>query len=175
MKRLVAITGLSLALLRPAWGATSGEELRQEAARAINNLKSSDSALTNFFERSAGYVVFSGVRRGGFTLPGEHARGVVYEKGRPVGAALLAEIGLGRQDSASPFHEAIFFESAEALRDFKQGSFAMSTDIGAVSAVEGSALTAKYRKGVVVFVIPKNGLLERITIGDQRFSYKPLD
>jgi hypothetical protein len=51
----------------------------------------------------------------------------------------------------------------------------MTAEISAVAAVEGAALSAKYRKGVVVFVIPKSGLLEAVRIGDQKFSYKPLD
>jgi len=102
-------------------------------------------------------------------------RGVVYEKGKPVGEAVLVEINVVRQDSATPFHEALFFETAAALEDFKQGRFVMSADISAVAAAEGAALTAKYRKGAAVFIIPKNGLMEAIIIGDQTFSYRPLD
>ena len=166
---------LALALVASAWRANAAEELRQEVARAINNLKSCDSTLTNFFEHSAGYVVFPGVRRSDCSPPRKSARGIVYEKGKPVGEAVLVEPHLKSQDSTTPFHEAIFFESAEALENFKQGRFAMSTDIGAVSAVEGAALTAKYRKGAAVFAAPKSGLLESITIGDQQFTYKPLN
>jgi hypothetical protein len=164
-----------MALVTPAWRANAAEELRQEAEQAISNLKSSDSTLTNFFEHSAGYVVFPGVRRSGLNLPGKPVSGVVYEKDKPVGEAVLAEPNLKPQYSIAPFHEAIFFERAEALENFKQGRFVMSTDIGAVSAVEGAALTARYRKGVAVFAVPKSGLLESITIGDQHFSYKPLN
>jgi hypothetical protein len=166
---------LSLALLRPAWGGNCGEELRLEAERAINNLKSSDSAFTNFFENSAGYAVFPSVRRSGLNLPAEPVRGMVYEKGEPVGEAVLAEVNAGQQSSAKPFHEAIFFETAEALANFKQGRLVISADISVVAAAEGAALTAKYRKGVVVFIIPENGLMETITIGDQKLSYMPLD
>jgi site-specific recombinase XerD len=41
--------------------------------------------------------------------------------------------------------------------------------LSAVSDIYG------YRKGVAVFAVPKSGLLESITIGDQHFSYKPLN
>ena len=169
------IGALTLALVASAWRANAAEELRQEAERAINNLKSSDSTLTNFFEHSAGYVVFPGVRRSGLNPPEKPVRGIVYEKDKPVGEAVLAESKLKPQDSITPFHEAIFFESAEALENFKQGRFVIGTDTGAVSAVEGAALTARYRKGVAVFAVPKSGLLESITIGNQQFSYKPLN
>ncbi len=81
MRRLIGLTPvlttLSLALLGPAWSARAGEELRHVAERALEDLKSSDSALTNFFEHSAGYAVFPGVRSSG--LPEDCVRGVVYE------------------------------------------------------------------------------------------------
>ena len=170
------ITALSFALLVGlAWGVSSGEELRRAAERAINNLKSSDSALTNFFECSAGYVVFPSVRRSGRYLPEEHVRGVVYEKGKPAGEAVLTEVNAERQGSAAPFHEAIFFETAEALDNFKQGRFVISSPVSAVAVAEGAAATAKYRKGAVAFVLPKDGLLETIVIGEQKFSYQPQD
>ncbi len=168
------IGALALALGTAAWRADAAEELRQEAERAINNLMSSDPTLTNFFEHSAGYAVFPGVRRSGINPCGKPFRGIVYEKDKPVGEAVLAEPRLKPQDSAAPFHEVIFFENAEALENFKQGRFVMSTDIAAVSSVHGAALAASYRKGVAVFAVPKSGLLESITIGDQQFSYKPL-
>ena len=166
---------LALAWVMSAWPANAAEELQQRVERAINNLKSSDSTLTNFFEHSAGYVVFPGVRQSGLSRPGKPARGIVYENDKPVGEAVLVEPNLKPQDSTTPFHETIFFESAEALENFKQGRFVMSADIGVVSAVEGAALTARYRKGVAAFATPKSGLLEAITIGDQQFRYRPLN
>ena len=169
------IGAMALALVTSAWRASAVEELRQEVERATNNLKSSDSTLTNFFEHSAGYAVFPGVRRNGLNLPAKPVRGLVYENDKPAGEAVLSEPGLKPRDSKTPFHEVIFFENAEALENFKQGRFVMNADIGAVSLVEGSALTARYRNGVAVFAAPKSGLLESITIGDQRFTYKPLN
>ena len=165
---------LALAWVTCAWRANAAEELRQEAERAIHNLKSSDSTLTNLFEHAAGYVVFPGVRRRGSSPPGKPVSGIVYVKDKPVGEAVLIESNLKPQDSTACFHEAIFFESAQALENFKQGRFMIRADISAVSAVEGAALTTRYRKGVTVFAVPKSGLLESITIGDQQFSYQPL-
>jgi len=175
MKLLIRFTTLSLALLSTAWGAGCDDELRQKAGRAISNLRSCDSTLTNFFEHAAGYAVFPSVRGSGPGLPEEHVRGVVYEKGKPVGEAVLAETNVGQQENATPFHEAIFFGTTEALENFKQCRFVVRADFSAVDAAEGAAATAKYQKGAVIFVVPKNGLMERIAIGEQRFVYKPLD
>jgi lipid-binding SYLF domain-containing protein len=166
---------LSLAWVRPACGANSAEELRNAADRAIRNLESSDSALTNFFERSAGFAIFPSVRKDRINLPGEYVKGIVYEHGKPVGVALLAERNVGTRDGANPFHEAIFFETTEALENFKRGGFVISADLRAVAATEGAALEARYRRGVAIFVVPRSGLMETIIIGDQKFSYKPLE
>ena len=100
---------------------------------------------------------------------------MVYEKGQPIGEAVLVESNLKPQDSTAPFHEAIFFESAAALENFKQGRLVLSTNLTAVSVREGAALTARYRNGVAVFTVPKSGLLDAITIRDQQFSYRPLN
>jgi len=164
----------SLAFSRPAWGASSCVALRDEAERALRNLRSSDSAMTKFFETSAAYAVFPGVRQSGAGLGGEPAPGILYEKGKPVGEAALTERRPEPQESATAFHEVIFFETAEALENFKAGTFVVSTEIGAVAAAEGACLTANYRMGVLVVVVPKNGLMAPITLGEQKFSYKPL-
>ena len=169
------LTALSLVLCTAAWAEGSGEELRDHADRAIKNLKSADSALTNFFEHSAGYVVFPSVTRTGPNLAGPQVRGILYEKGKPAGEAVLTEINVGRLERVNPFHEAIFFETGEALGNFKQGRFVLSTDIKAVAAAEGVALNVRYRRGAAVFTIPKSGLIETVTIGDQKFSYRSLD
>lgn len=166
------ISAMALAVATPAY-ANGAEELLQEADRAVSSLKSSDSTLTNFFEFAAGYVVFPGVRQGGLNHVGRPVRGVVYEKNKPVGEACLVEPGLKPQDSMVPFHEAIFFDRAEALENFKRGRFLMNPDFRAVSAVEGAAATAGYRNGVAIFTVPKSGLLETVTVGDQRFTFKP--
>jgi hypothetical protein len=171
---LPIIGALALVWVTSAWPANAAEELRQEAERAINNLKSSDSTLTSFFEHSAGYVVFPGVRRNGSSPPGKPVRGIVYEKDQPVGAAVLLESNLKPQDSTASFHEVIFFESTRALENFKQGRYVLRADLGVVAVVEGAALTARYRQGVAVFAVPTSGLLESITLGDQQFSYRPM-
>ena len=119
---------MALAWVTSALRANAAGELQQEAERAINNLKSSDSTLTNFFEHAAGYVVFPGVRRSGSSPPGKPVSGIVYEKDKPVGEAVLVESNLKPQDSTASFHEAIFFESAHSsLRaptrlDLRRGS-----------------------------------------------------
>jgi len=171
---LLALIALSPIRSSPASDAESAAELRYQAERAINNLKSCDSALTNFFEHSAGYAVFPNVRSNSTNAPATDVKGILYERGKPVGQAVLLELNAERMHPLVPFHETIFFATAQALDQFKQNGLTITVDSGAVSASEGAALTARYRHGVAVFVVPKSGLLEDIFIGDQNVWFKPL-
>ena len=170
---LTALIVISSTLMHTAFA--KGDELPTEAEKAIKALQSADSALTNLFSSSTGYAVFPGVGKGGFIFGAEHGNGIVYEKGKPVGEATVTEINVGPQIGGEAFYEVIFFETAEALANFKQSNFEMSAKVSAVAAAEGAALTARYREGVMVFTLPRNGLMAQAAIGGQKFKYKPFN
>lgn len=149
------------------------DDLSVDAEQAIKVLQDADSRLTNCFSRAAGFAVFPSVGKGGLIFGGEHGNGVVYEKGKPIGEATLTEINVGPQVGGQSFYEVIFFETSEALTNFKQGNFEMSAEVSAVAAAEGASLNAKYRDGVMVFTLPRNGLMVQASIGGQKFKYKP--
>ena len=151
------------------------DELAAEAQKAIKTLQGADSALINLFTNAAGFAVFPSVGKGGLIFGGEHGKGIVYEKGKPIGEATLTEINVGLQVGGQSFYEVIFFETTEALADFKQSNFEMSAEVSAVAAAEGAALNAKYRNGVVVFTLARTGLMVQAAIGGQKFKYKPLN
>src|SRR5882724_3765390 len=83
------------------------DKLAAEAQKAIKALQSADSALTN----AAGFAVFPSVGKGGLIFGGEHGKGIVYEKGKPIGEATLTEINVGLQVGGQSFYEVIFFET----------------------------------------------------------------
>ena len=91
-----------------------------------------------------------------------------------MGEATLTEVNFGAQVGGGAFYEVIFFETAESLANFKEGHFEMSAKVNAIAAAEGAALNAKYREGVIVFTLPRSGLMAQAAIGGQKFSYKPL-
>jgi lipid-binding SYLF domain-containing protein len=170
---LVALLFVSSPLAPAAFA--GGEDLRAEADKAIKVLQSTDSSLTKRFSSSAGFVVFPSIGKGGAFIGGEYGKGLVYEKGKPVGEATLSEVNVGPQVGAQSFYEVIFFETDEALADFKQSRFEVSGKTSAVLATEGASLDATYRDGVVIFTLPKNGLMAQAAVGGQKFRYKPLN
>ncbi len=168
------LAALCIAALGSVPTVTAGGDLRAKAEAAIKTLQSADSTLTNLFSSSAGYAMFPVVGKGGFLFGAEHGSGIVYEQGKPVGEATLTEINVGPQVGGEAFYEIIFFETAEALASFKGGHFEMSAKLNAVAAAEGAALNAKYREGVLVFTLPRSGLMAQAAIGGQKFKFRPL-
>lgn len=150
------------------------EDLRTEADRTLTRFQTADSSLTNLLAGAAGYAIFPGVGKGGMFFGAEHGNGVVYEKGKPIGEATLIEINVGSQIGGQTFDEIIFFETLGALQHFKEGHYEVSAKVHATAGAEGAALNAKYREGVVVFTLPKSGLMFQASVGGQKFNFKPL-
>jgi lipid-binding SYLF domain-containing protein len=130
--------------------------------------------LKPFFDSSAGYAVFPSVGKGGFVVGGARGKGVLYEKGKAIGHATLTQASIGAQAGGQSFAEVIFFETPHALEDFKSGKFEMSADVSAVAASEGASKSAKYKNGVMVFALPKKGLMVQASVGGQKFKYEPM-
>jgi lipid-binding SYLF domain-containing protein len=149
--------------------------LAAEAQKAIEVLQKADSGLTNLFTGAAGFAIFPSVGKGGLIFGGEHGKGIVYENGEPIGEATLTEINVGPQIGGQSFYEVIFFDTAEALENFKQGHFEMSAEASAVAAAQGASVDTNYRSGVRVFTLARGGLMLQASIGSQKFKYKPLD
>ena len=59
------------------------------------------------------------------------------------------------------FYEIIFFETAEAFANFKEGNCEMSAKVGAVAAAEGAARNAKYAKACSCSLCPEAGSWHR--------------
>jgi len=152
----------------------ASEAITAEAERAIKAFKSADTGLTTLFTNSAGFAVFPSVGKGGLIFGGEYGKGLLYQSARPVGEVTLTEVNVGAQVGGGAFYEVIFFETAESLANFKEGHFEMSAKVNAIAAAEGAALNAKYREGVLVFTLPRSGLMVQAAIGGQKFRYTPL-
>jgi lipid-binding SYLF domain-containing protein len=153
--------------------ARADEDIGVQSKQAVDAFKKADSSMGAFFTNSAGYAVFPDVGKGGFIVGGARGKGVVYEKDIPIGRATMTQASIGAQAGGETFAEAIFFETPAALNDFKSGKFEMSADISAVAASQGASKSAKYKKGVAVFALPKKGLMVQASVGGQKFKFEP--
>jgi lipid-binding SYLF domain-containing protein len=155
-----------------------------------------DSPLTQpYFANGYGYAVFPVVGKGGMVLGGAFGKGQVYRQGNVTGHASLAHLSIGLQMGGQAFSEIIFFEDKRAYDEFTRGSVELDAKASAVAvtaaaqaeagttgiAAGASAgpnaqvqLTARYVKGLAVFVHIKGGLMYEAAVGGQKFSFRPL-
>lgn len=145
----------------------------EDATEAKSMLLKANSELEEFFENSAGYVIFPNVGKGGFIVGGASGNGVVYENGTAVGMADLKKLNIGFQAGGQAIIEVIFFETSVDLDRFKSENFEFSAETSAVALKSGIAFNAKYKDGVAVFALPKAGLMADASVGGQRFEYRP--
>jgi len=151
------------------------EDLRKEAEQAKANFLKADAGLQKFFDESAGYAMFPSVGKGGLIVGAARGKGVVYQKNAVVGEAVMTQASIGAQAGGQAFAEVIFFETPEAIKDFKGGKFEMSAEVSAVAAAEGASKAAKYKNGVAVFTLPQKGLMVQASIGGQKFKFIPAE
>ncbi|MDO6518721.1 lipid-binding SYLF domain-containing protein [Zobellia uliginosa] len=146
-----------------------------DAEKAKIKLQSGNYGLDQFFKNASGYVVFPNVGEGGLIIGGASGNGVLYEKGKAVGMADLKKLDVGLQAGGQALTEVIFFETADALNEFKRGEYELSAQATAVALKKGVAANANYDDGVVVFAKPKKGLMADLSVGGQKFEYTDME
>ncbi len=149
------------------------KKIMEDAIEAKSALLKAHSGLEDFFDNSAGYVIFPNVGKGGFIIGGASGNGVVYENGTAIGMADLKKLNIGLQAGGQAIIEVIFFETPVDLERFKNDNFQFAAETSAVALKSGIAFNAKYKDGVAVFALPKAGLMADASVGGQRFDFKP--
>jgi len=149
------------------------KELMADADKAKATLLAKDAGLKTYFDNASGYVIFPNVGKGGLIIGGASGNGIVYDNGTAVGLANLKKLNVGLQAGGQAVIEVIFFETDAALQRFKDGKFEFSAEASAVIAEEGASKNANYNDGVMVYAMPKAGLMADASVGGQKFGYKP--
>ncbi|WP_456866240.1 lipid-binding SYLF domain-containing protein [Galbibacter sp. BG1] len=150
------------------------QKIISDAEKAKSKLINTDEGLNNFFSNSSGYVIFPNVGEGALIIGGASGNGAVYENGTLVGMASLKKVDVGLQAGGQEITEVIFFETEDALNEFKQGEYKFTAEASAIAVEKGAAKNANYSDGVIVFTKPKKGLMADLSIGGQKFNYKSI-
>lgn len=166
-----AVTAAAILALVPTMGLAADKV--KEAKDTIAVFKKTDPGISKFFSESAGWVVFPTVGKGAIGVGGAGGSGVLFEGGKAVGEASLAQVTIGLQLGGQSYSEIVFFETAAAMNDFKKGNFALAAQVSAVALAAGASANAKYQSGVAVFTATKGGLMYEASVGGQKFGYKP--
>src|SRR5438552_5971232 len=137
-------------------------------------MQAKDAGLRDLMNRSAGYVVFPSIGKGGLIIGGAFGKGEVYQNGRLIGYTELSQATVGAQLGGQTYSELIVFENQTALNRFTAGNFEFSGNASAVALKSGAATTAKFEHGIAVFTMPKGGAMVEASIGAHKFNYQPV-
>lgn len=147
------------------------KELINDSRNAKVKFIKSDADLNSRFKSAYGYVIFPNVGKGGLGVGGAGGRGILFEHGKAIGKAKLVQVTIGAQAGGQTYREVIFFETKDALQQFKDSKLEFSAQMSAVAVKAGASANAAYNSGVLVFTQEKAGLMAEASIGGQKFTY----
>jgi len=150
------------------------DKLLKDGREARSSFIKTDKSMSQLFNDSYGYVIFPKVGKGAVVVGGAGGNGVVYQKGKAIGTAKMAQVNVGAQVGGQTYREVIFFENKDALDRFKDNKLEFAGQVSATAAKSGASANAKYREGVQVFTEEIGGLMLEASIGGQKFTYKSL-
>jgi len=171
---LLATSVLIASSLAGCASAPSDNVMIADARATVIRFVDRDPGLQEWVDHAHGYAVFPGVGKGGLGIGGSYGRGVVFERGEPIGTTRIVQATIGAQIGVQKFSQIIFFQDDAALRTFQRGNYEMSAQASAIIANAGTAATTSYEKGVAVFLMGRGGLMAEASVGGQKFEYEPL-
>jgi lipid-binding SYLF domain-containing protein len=147
-------------------------DLDQDVQNTISLAKQRDPSIDKLFNQSAGYAVFPTVGKAAFLVGGAYGRGELFQSGQMVGYCTLTQANAGLTAGGQAYSELVFFDSSEALNQFKYGNLTFAAQATAVALETGAAATAPFTNGVVVFTVDQKGLMAGISLAGQHFAYE---
>jgi lipid-binding SYLF domain-containing protein len=157
-----------------AAAAAEAERLDTDVQDAMHRFQQTSPRIQRLFNDAYGYAVFPAVDKGAVGIGGAEGKGQVFENGQLVGKAKLTQASIGAQLGGQSYSEVVFFESAKALDEFKDGKTAISAALSATVAADGAGAEAKYQHGVIVYTMERSGLMFEASIGGQHFKFMPM-
>jgi len=98
----------------------------------------------------------------------------VYEGGHIIGKSTLTQVSFGFQFGGQAYSEIVFFQTAQALENFKLGHLKFDAQASAVALTARASADLAYRNGVAIVTMAKGGLMYEASVGGQKFSFKPM-
>lgn len=165
---------LSFIIFTSCGSGKTGNDLVRDAQNEKNKIVQEHPAIQDLFTESRGYAIFPNVGKGAYIVGGASGNGAVYENGALIGYADLKQVDVGFQLGGKALVEILFFENRAALDRFKQGNFELSANASAVLVDEGFSGNVEFKDGIAIITVPKAGAMAGISVGGQKFDFKPL-
>jgi lipid-binding SYLF domain-containing protein len=166
-RALIGLAGL-LAL------APSAARAQDDVPPVIAKFKEKDPGMEKIFSDAVGYAVFPTVGKGAIGVGGARGKGWVYQGGARVGKTTLTQVTIGLQLGGQAYSEIVFFQTKQALDNFKLGHLKLDAQASAIALTARASADLAYRNGVAIVTMAKGGLMYEASVGGQKFSYTPV-
>jgi len=140
----------------------------------IEKVKARDPGMAKIFADVVGYAVFPTVGKGAIGIGGARGKGWVYERGRIIGKSTLTQVSIGLQLGGQAYSEIVFFQTRQALDNFRLGHLKLDAQASAVALTARASADLAYRNGVAIVTMAKGGLMYEASVGGQKFSFTPV-
>jgi len=161
-------------------------------SNALANFRKA-GASAKMLDTAYAYALFPTIGKGGIGIGGAYGKGRVYEHGKVIGTTTLTQASVGFQLGGQAYSQIIFFQDANALKEFEREGFEFGADASAAVITAGATATAgtkgasasasgdqkdatsagTYYKGMAVFTIIKGGAMYELSVAGQKFTFKP--
>tara|TARA_R110000850_G_scaffold182360_1_gene307775 strand:+ start:26124 stop:26681 length:558 start_codon:yes stop_codon:yes gene_type:complete len=175
LTKLIFATVLFMSMTAFAQKTDKDKKVISDAETAKKEFITMNKALESQFNDATAYVIFPNVGKGAVVVGAASGNGAVYKDGRLVGMASMKQLDVGAQIGGEAYSEVIFFNSDEAFKKLKNNELELTSQVAAVAVEEGTSLNTKFTEGMAVYVMPKAGLMAEVSVGGQKFEYRPLD
>ncbi len=154
---------------------TEQKALIKDAQMAKQSFLDAHKDMNRYFDDAKAYVILPNVGKGALVVGVASGHGVLYERGHLVGMVDMKQLDVGAQIGGKAYSEVVFLKTDKAVQEFMDGKFQFAGNVAAV-AVDKSApsINLNYENGIAVFTMDKEGLMAEVSVGGQKFSYKPL-
>jgi lipid-binding SYLF domain-containing protein len=157
MRPLMPLTISALVLAGAV--APAAVQAQDDVPPVVAKFKEKDPGMEKIFADAVGYAVFPTVGKGGIGIGGARGKGWVYQGGAVVGRSTLTQVTIGLQLGGQAYSEIVFFQTRQALDNFKLGHLKLDAQASAVALTARASADLAYRKRVA----------------GQKFSFTPVD
>jgi len=150
------------------------QKLENEAAAALSSMRAQNPGIDSLLSASAGYAVFPNIGAAGAVyVGGAYGKGVLYQRGTPVGFVTLKQGSVGLTLGGKTYAELVLLRTQYDVDKLKAGKFELGGDVSAVVLTAGAGATGTLDPNTSVIVQPHGGLMGGITVSGQTIEFIP--
>ncbi len=152
------------------------QSLEARAQTTVQEMIARDPGLQGVLDRAYGAIVFPDIGKGGAIVGAAWGRGVLFERGRPTGYVELNQASLGAQLGGQTFAELVVLQDRSAADRIRRDDvFEVGGDISAVALTAGAAAGSRFSDGMMIFQMPRGGMMVELSVSGQKLNFEPRD